>query len=48
MSKKRRLFSFYVLHGLFKGIKAIAEKEDKSISEIMNRALAEFIKKWGS
>ena len=45
MSKKRRLFSLYILHDVFKRIKEIADKEGRSISEIMNQAFAEFLKK---
>ena len=44
MSKKRRLFSFYVFHGTFKKIKEIAEKEGRSISDVINEAIEEFIK----
>ena len=44
MRMKTRLFSFYIFVDLFERLKKIAQKEDRSISGLVNQAVREFLK----
>ncbi len=43
MSTKTRLFSFYIFRELFDRLKKIAQKDDRSISGLINQAVREFL-----
>ena len=44
MNTKTRLFSFYIFQELFNKLKKIAQKNDRSISGLVNQAVREFLK----
>ena len=45
MMSKTRLFSFHIFVDYYKSIKQIAKDERRSISQIINHAIKEFLEK---